>query len=140
MKSREEYEHSAQEAAQNYTRWLDEQGMQSNEILMRAYVKQVLGGWKREAEEVKRGRIEDLIREHKQRDLAIRREGARMAVWTCPPIALMLLLLAWWGVASGNALMGLVYAVGALAFLVMLAIVLWQVRKAAKELLSEVMA
>lgn len=127
---------------ETYQRGMEERGLVpgplSAELWAEREVAATFDTYNRRAEEASRStheqRVREIIRDHRRRDLTIRREGACMAMWSCPPIALMLLLLAWWGIASGNVAMGLVYALAAVVFLVMLAAVVWQVRKAERGL------
>lgn len=65
-------------------------------------------------------RTQEILREHRQRDRAIRREGARMAWLTCPFAILLLSAVAWLNFHQGDMTIGAIMAVGALAFLVML--------------------
>lgn len=61
-----------------------------------------------------------IIEEHRQRDQGIRREGAKMALLTCPPIAFAFVLLAWYGLSQSDYIVSALFTVGSLAFLVML--------------------
>lgn len=72
--------------------------------------------------ELFRCRVNGIVDAHEKRNRELNQEGARLAWLTCPAIALVLSVLSWALFNQGNPGMGVVYAVGALAFLAMLVI------------------
>jgi len=59
---------------------------------------------------------------YRRRDRQIRRNGARLAWWTCPPTVVLFVSVAWLNFSQGDTGTGLIYVAGALVFLVMLVV------------------
>lgn len=81
-----------------------------------------------EAEAELRDRSHGHIRDYHKRDRQIRRDGARMAWWTCPPAVAMFAAVARLHFIQADRGMTLLYVVFALAFLVLLALAQWLAR------------
>jgi hypothetical protein len=67
--------------------------------------------------------INFIMSEHRQRMNKVKRAGARLRLWTCPPLALVLGCIAWGYFRQPGSLhvvMGMIYALGSLASLSML--------------------
>ncbi|MBA2393045.1 MAG: hypothetical protein H0V70_09905 [Ktedonobacteraceae bacterium] len=63
------------------------------------------------------------IRSYRRRNRQINREGAQLALWTCPPVIALFSFMAWYSFNHPGVeglLMGAMYSIGALAFLGML--------------------
>jgi hypothetical protein len=64
--------------------------------------------------------IKTISSRSRQRDQQIRREGAQLGMKICPPIMLAFGAIAWLNFSHSNPTMGIVYCIGACAFMVML--------------------
>lgn len=67
-----------------------------------------------------RYRVNGIIRDSNREMNQIKRSGAKLRLWTIPPISVLLALLAWYNWTHGTVSIGIVNAAGSLAFLAML--------------------
>lgn len=74
--------------------------------------------------ELFRCRVNRIVDAHEERNRELDREGARLAWWTCPAIALVFGAIAWVQFSQAEVGLGVIYTVGALVFLGMLVVVL----------------
>jgi hypothetical protein len=127
------FNQSISQAAERYVTGLELAGLEPNETLTRAVAERAAvaasADYQAQARSDLRHNISEIQAEHQHRMKQIQRDGASLAVKTCPPIALVLSLIAWLNFSQpGGAVMGLVYAVGALVFLVMMVVAVAQSR------------
>jgi Flp pilus assembly protein TadB len=108
-------------AAREYAAGLRARGMEPNEKLTRAKAKRLLkaaqADYAHQAQAVRDANIRDIQQEHKMRMNAIKRDGARLRLLTCPPIALFALVVAYVLYVNGNMMGAIVNVVLALVFL-----------------------
>lgn len=111
-------------AAERYADGVKQAKLQFNDKLTRAMAERVAEqahlDYEKQTLQTLKGNVRTILSDYHQRDRQIRRDGARMAWLTCPFIALVFGALSWFNFHHGDAGMGLLYAVGALAFLVLL--------------------
>jgi cation transport ATPase len=113
-----------EKAADHYVTGLEFAGMEPSEILTRRMAERAAETARRDYTAQTNQTLEHNVSEHmrayKRRDRQIRREGARMRLIICPIIALAFSLVAALNFSAQNWPMGLLYLVGALAFMAML--------------------
>jgi len=76
----------------------------------------------------RRARIQGIVEGHGRRMKELDRDGARLAIWTCPPIMVGWSLVAWLNFSHGDLLMGMLMVLGSLAFLAMMIVALARAR------------
>lgn len=117
-------EHMHQAAEQDSENLLRAE-LEPTPILIRAlttrFIEQTNEQYQQDILEVRDHNIDLILKRHRRRMNDIKRSGHRLRVWTCPPFALLLSLLAWFSFThSGGTVMGICYACGAIIFLGML--------------------
>ena len=119
-------------AAGRYIDGLNRAGLRPNKILTRAMSARAANEARADYEEQSfhtfQNNVHTIFDDYRQRDRQIRREGARMAWMMCPFAFLLLGSVSWLNFHQGDASIGLLCAVGALAFLVMLVLAHRQAR------------
>lgn len=118
----EQYVH---QAVEYYLAGLRRAEVQPNETLVKAIAERALQGaiskHMEEARQIRDHNIAVIVQDHKRRLCEIKHSGARLRLWMCPAIATWFTLLAWYSVGYQHAwIAGIVFSVGALAFLAML--------------------
>lgn len=76
-----------------------------------------------EAVKVRDQNIQTILIGHKLRTNEIKRSGHKLRIWTCPFVAAVFVLMAWYSFSHpgiDGMITGVLYSVGALAFLAML--------------------
>lgn len=130
MNSKREYPHPQQyldraiaRAQERYIRAIDTCGLLPNERLTRAIVEQAVEQaseqYQEEAEAILRHNNEIIEQQCQEQDNQLKKEGAKMCMWICPPIALLFGMVAWICFDQGSVFTGWLYA-ASLAFLGML--------------------
>jgi hypothetical protein len=121
------FEKHLKAADERYAAWLRRGGVEPNDILIRENRDNALNeareSFVQESVEIRDHNIGVILKDHNKRLNTIKCEGAHLRVWTCPPIALFFGLLAWYSFSRTGAegmMMGVIYGIGALAFLGML--------------------
>ncbi len=113
-----------QEAARRYAEGLRRTGLEPNETLTRAVgeraAKEAVDSYMQEMNDTLEHNIRIIIREERRRTKQIQREGASLALKICPPIILAFGALAGLYVSQHSITLGLIYGLGALAFLTLL--------------------
>lgn len=116
------------QAADRYVSGLQRAGLKPNQKLTKAVAErayeQARESYTREAEETLENNVQVILQEHRRNMNEIKRGGAKLRLWTCPPAALMLGGVAWYNYTfhpgPEGMLVAAMYACGALAFLGML--------------------
>lgn len=115
------------QSAKRYVAGLERAGLEPNERLTRAMAERALiearKDYNRRAAETQRHNIGVIVENHNRRMNEIKRSGHKLRLWTCPPIAALFGFMAWYSFSHPGAVgvvMGVVYTLGALAFLGML--------------------
>lgn len=118
---------SIERAAGRYLEAIQQTGLAPNDTLTRAIAEQTLhdaeASYTQEAAEIRDHNIEVILERHYRGMNAVKREGAKLRLITCPPIALLFGVLAWYSFqqsAPAGVMMGLLLSIGSLAFLLML--------------------
>ena len=114
-------------AARKYARGLAEAGLEPNEKLTRAMAERAIreaeGRYLQEIGSTSRHNLAVIQDDHRKRMNKIKRDGARLRVWSCSLMVLFFELFAWYSFThSGTTgvIMGCIYCVGGIAFLLML--------------------
>lgn len=112
-------------AVEYYLAGLRRAEVQPNETLVKAIAKKALqeaiSQHMEEARQIRDHNIAVIVRDHKRRLREIKRSEARLRLWMCPLIAAWFAGLAWYSVCYQHAwIAGMVFSIGALAFLAML--------------------
>ncbi len=121
------FEEHIQRSADRYVEGLQQAGLEANPTLTRAMAERARAeaeqSYIQEAQATRDHNVSQVMSSYRQRNNQIKREGARLRLWTCPPIAALFGLMAWYSFSHPGAegvIMGAIYSVGALAFLGML--------------------
>ena len=119
------FDRSLKRSDEEYAAWLRRGGVEPNDILMREHrpdaFREARDSFVREATEVRDQNVKVILREHRRRVNKLKRQGAKLRMRVCPPIAALFGLLAWYNFTqAGGFVMGIISTVGALAFLAML--------------------
>jgi hypothetical protein len=121
------FEQHMQSAAQRYVDGLNRAGLPPSERLTRAVARRAWHhareSYIQEAQAVRDHNISVIMQDHNRRMNEIKLRGHRIRLWTCPPIALVFGVLAWYNFQShlpDGFTVGIICAVFALAFLSML--------------------
>ena len=111
-------------SAEEYVGGLEEMGMEPSPQLTRAYAKRAYKSYRQQLDAEHAGNVSSIMKTYTRRMNEIKRSGARLRLWTCPPIAAWFAFLSWFSFSQHQGwtsiIMGVAYAVGALAFLAML--------------------
>ncbi len=118
-------ERHMEQAAEKYVDGLEKAGLEPNPTLTRAMAERALldaqVDYIHEATATRDHNIALIVNNHKRRMKQIKREGASLRIKTCPPIILLFGLMAWYSlIHAGGIVTGILFIVGALAFLAML--------------------
>lgn len=113
-----------QRAARKYVDGLRQAGLEPTPTLTRAVAEragqEAFASYVREAHAIRDQNIALILQDHDRRQQQFRREGARLRLKVCPFLALWFGLLAWFNVTQHHIVLGIICAIGALAFLAML--------------------
>lgn len=113
-----------QQAAKTYGTWMAEEKIEPTPTLLQAIgereFERARTHYHAQVDQVFRHNVASIRQQSRQRDLEIRREGARLAWFTCPPVMSFFGGIAWFGFTHGQPLVGALFAVGSAAFLAML--------------------
>lgn len=128
MRSYEDAKHNRDQfiddAARRYVTGIQKTGLQPNRRLERAIAERTGQEAKRrymeDMDAIQRHNIGSIMEAHKQRLNEIKRNGARLRWRTCPIIAAVFGLMAWYSYAHGHVDLVIVYALAALTFIAML--------------------
>lgn len=112
-------------AARQYVDGLQRAGIKPTHKLTKAVAeraaREARASYIQDATDVRDHNIAAIVRNHHRRMNQIKRSGALLRLWTCPTIALLFGLLAWYNFTRGDDVtVGIICAVGGLAFLLML--------------------
>lgn len=123
----EHFEEHLSRSARRYVEGIQRAELSSNPTLERAMaewaVQEATDSYIRETLEIRDHNIGVIMEQHRQRLNAIKRRGAKLRLWTCPPIALCFGFMAWYSFTYGDSLLiGLCYLAASLAFLAMLVV------------------
>ncbi|MGH2507466.1 MAG: hypothetical protein ACRDHZ_08705 [Ktedonobacteraceae bacterium] len=129
-KNRQQHiEQYMEQAASDYWHGLQERGLKPNSILLKAAARRALDEAERDytqhASATRDHNIALILSEHQKRLRQIKRDGAKLRLMMCPPLAAFFGVLAWYSFSHTGGLglaMGIAYSIGALAFLAMLAL------------------
>lgn len=121
------FEKHIKRSADRYVEGLEQAGLEANPTLTRAMAERARAeaeqSYVQEAQAVRDHNISQVMRNYRQRNSQINRQGARLALWSCPPVIALFSLMAWYSFSHPGAegiIMGAIYSIGALAFLGML--------------------
>lgn len=121
----EHYRHSINQSADRYAQGLEQAGLEPSPKLTKAMARRAhqhaWESYQQEAGEIHAHNISSIMRNHDLRLKEIKRRGARLRLWTCPPIAILFGAEAWYSFLQPNGFpAGVVFTIGALAFFGML--------------------
>lgn len=119
------FEKHMQQAVEKYKQGLQRAGLPPNDTLTKAVAQRALeeakANYIQQVIETQDHNIEVILSEHKRCLRDIKRDGAKLRLLTCPPIAAFFGGMAWYSFNQPSGLaMGIVFTVGALAFMAML--------------------
>lgn len=114
-------------AAERYADGLKRTGLQHNEKLAKAVANRVYeearADYEGQSTETFLHNMQVLDEQHRQEENKIKRETASRRLKTCPPIAAVFAVMAWYSWSHpgpDHVIIAMIYAIGALAFLTML--------------------
>lgn len=112
------------QAADRYVQAVEQGGLQPSKTLERAIAQRAFeegeAHYKQDCEGILIHNVSLVERRYRKRENELKRQGAKMRLWTCPPVTLILGLFAWACFSQSDWLMTGIYAAGSLAFLGML--------------------
>jgi len=118
------FEQHLQREATAFVDGMKEAGLEPSEALVKAVAMRVvdaaLKSYVEEATLVLVSHTESIQAVHRNYMKRIKQDAARRRFWLCSPVALIFSVLAWLNFAYASAVVGSIFAVGALAFLAML--------------------
>jgi hypothetical protein len=118
------FEEHIQRSAEHYVEGLQQAGLEANPTLTRAMAERARAeaeqSYMQEAQATRDHNISQVMSNYHKRNNQIKRESARLRLWACPPIAILFGLMAWYSFSQYSIFLGILYVVGALAFLAML--------------------
>ena len=113
--------------AHQYVETMQHTGMEPNETLIKAITERALceaeAEYREEAMKTFHHNVSAILGRQQRRMNAVKREGVKMRLLTCPPVTLVFALLAWYSFhqsAPVGLIMGVLLSIGSLAFLLML--------------------
>jgi hypothetical protein len=116
---------------------MQETGIQPTPTLIKAIAEQTIDeaeeSFQQECNEILAGNIALMLQDHKHRMDQIKRDGLRMALISCIPVAIIFLSLAGIGIGQGQIGIAVMFAVAALAFVGMLVYAILDQPKAGDE-------
>ena len=121
------FERSIERSAGRYVDGLNRAGLKPNARLTRAMAErawqEARNDYTKQAKETHESNIRDIMRKHDQNLKQIKREGASLRLKTCPLIAALFGATAWYNFSQhrpDSFAVGILFTIGALAFLAML--------------------
>ena len=115
------FERHMGQAAQRYADGLQQAGLEPSETLTRAMARRALqearADYVRQATKTRNHNIALIQEQHRQRLNQIKRDGARLRLWTCPPITLVFGAVGYLCYVHGNPMGALINFLLAFVFL-----------------------
>jgi hypothetical protein len=112
------------QAADRYVQAIRKGGLQPSATLEKALAhrafEEVETRYRQDCDDIMQHNISVVEARYREQQNQLKRDGAKMRLWTCPPAVLILGYLAWSGFSQSITLMGWVFTFGACAFLCML--------------------